>query len=345
MPKSKLQTLENDVDLINAAFDTIFQRPPSADEVEYGIIVLKNAGARHYFCELLEAHECSEKTLRSKNAPLFVYPGHYYSPICDVKQLQDAHWLEPDANNIILGVDLATVRQQDIFYRLSQHFDKINFRTSPTRGYRYYVNNDFYGIGDALILSAFIREFKPSRLIEVGSGFSSAVILDTLDQESLKNGKTKCTFIEPYSDRLKKLLLRSDLKRVSIIEKPVQDVALSLFEELVENDILFLDTTHVSRTGSDVNHEVFEILPRLQQGVIIHFHDFFNGFEYPREWVIDQNRSWNEAYLLRAFLMYNTDFEVLFFNHHFVETSRDLASSKSLDFVRHPGGGLWLRKL
>ena len=98
---------------------------------------------------------------------------------------------------------------------------------------------------------------------------------------------------------------------------------MSVFDELNEGDILFIDSTHVLRTGSDVCFELFEVLPRLAPGVLVHFHDIFWPFEYPRAWVVDENRSWNELYAIRAFLMNNSDWHIIFFNHYFAKTGRE----------------------
>jgi predicted O-methyltransferase YrrM len=200
-----------------------------------------------------------------------------------------------------------------------------------------------YGRGDAAILSAVIRELRPRRIIEVGSGFSSACALDTVDD---LNVETSFTFIEPYPEaRLHGLLRTNDHSHVTIHAKGVQDIDLSVFDELESGDLLFLDTTHVSKTGSDVNHELFQILPRLRSGVIIHFHDVFWGWEYPVEWV-QENRSWNELYLLRAFLMHNDAYSILMFNDMMYQLYREkvLAASPSFRGPYGTGAGLYLRK-
>jgi hypothetical protein len=97
-----------------------------------------------------------------------------------------------------------------------------------------------------------------------------------------------------------------------LLELKVQDVQLAEFARLQAGDILFIDSSHVAKTGSDVLHLYFEVLPRLAPGVRIHVHDIFLPFDYPRRWVLDENRSWNEQYLLRALLMYSSRFKVDF---------------------------------
>jgi hypothetical protein len=98
------------------------------------------------------------------------------------------------------------------------------------------------------------------------------------------------------------------------------------------------------KTGSDVVYELFEILPRLRSGVVVHFHDVFYPFEYPFEWVVVRNYSWNELYALRAFLMGNQDWEIMFFNDYFARIERDRIARDAPEILRNPGGGLWLRR-
>ena len=229
-----------------------------------------------------------------------------------------------------------------LFRTLMVHAPTIDFPTHAEPGRRYYYENDQYSYGDAIILSAMLREHRPARYIEVGSGYSSAVVLDTLD--TMAEAQTACTFIEPYTARLDTLLTEADTARVRIIREGVQKVPLQVFEDLERGDFLFLDTTHVVKTGSDVVHEVLNILPRLASGVFVHFHDVFADFEYPDSWIMDDNRSWNEQYLLRAFLMYNNAFEILYAIHAFFAANRPLVESLCPLIARNYGGGLWLRK-
>ena len=113
------------------------------------------------------------------------------------------------------------------------------------------------------------------------------------------------------------------------------------------NDILFVDSTHVLKTGSDVHYEIFHILPNLKAGVIVHFHDIQYPFEYPDSWIFNENFSWNEVYALRAFLMYNSNFEILFFNNFFGRFGHDMILKSFASLAAFPesfGGSIWLRK-
>src|SRR5262249_30701210 len=178
------------------------------------------------------------------------------SPIVNVRDVSSAQLSA--SRREIHEINLNPVRQFSFFKRLAIYFDEIAFPIKPSSSFRYCFDNDFYSYGDALVLSAMIQSMSPRRIIEVGSGYSSAVMLDTLDHL----GKTTvedclCTFIEPYPDRLKSLLRPYDFLRVQILEVPVQQADLTIFTKLDVNDILFLDTTHVVKTGSDVVHELF----------------------------------------------------------------------------------------
>jgi predicted O-methyltransferase YrrM len=155
-----------------------------------------------------------------------------------------------------------------------------------------------------------MRHFRPRRIVEVGSGFSTAAMLDTIDRDPAL-GSTKITCIEPYSKRLRWLLRKQDSEgRVTVIDDVVQTVEPKFFESLEENDILFIDSSHCAKVGSDVNHLFFEVLPRLRPGVLIQVHDIGYPFEYPKSWILS-GRSWNEAYLLRAFLQFNDRFALV----------------------------------
>jgi hypothetical protein len=151
---------------------------------------------------------------------------------------------------------------------------------------------------------------KPKRIIEIGSGYSSAVMVDLNDKHF--DGNIELTFVEPFpEERLNKLLTKNI--RFNILKDFVQHIPLEFFQALNENDILFIDSSHISKTGSDVNYLLFEIIPNLNPGVIIHFHDIFYPFEYPKEWV-DVDRAWNESYLIRAFLQFNYNYDIYYFS-------------------------------
>jgi hypothetical protein len=156
-----------------------------------------------------------------------------------------------------------------------------------------------------------------------------------------KNGDTKLICIEPYPGEI----LRNGFPGLTtLIERPAQEITLNEFEALGANDILFIDSSHVSKIGSDVNYLYLEILPRLKPGVIVHMHDIFLPQEYPTVWITQKMRFWNEQYLLQAFLAFNSGFEVLLANNYLGRTHR---AEMQATFQKSPwrgGGSLWIRR-
>ena len=133
---------------------------------------------------------------------------------------------------------------------------------------------------------ALLRRYCPKRIIEVGSGFSSALMMDSNDR--FLDGSIRFTFIEPYPERLRSLLTEQDNGCMELLQTVVQNVPCEPFASLERNDILFIDSSHVAKIGSDVsNYLVFEILPRLKPGVVVHVHDVMWPFEYPKEWLME----------------------------------------------------------
>jgi hypothetical protein len=174
----------------------------------------------------------------------------------------------------------------------------------------------------------------------VGSGFSSALLLDTVD--GWLPG-TELTFVDPYPALLESLLRPDDEARVTIHRTAVQDLDMAVFAALGPGDVLFVDSTHVVKAGSDVNHLIFEVIPRLAPGVWIHVHDIFFPFDYPPDWV-RQQRAWHEAYLLRAFLAFNPSFAIRWFQDFLWQCHGD--ALRRLPWVTtNSGGNLWLERL
>jgi hypothetical protein len=268
-------------------------------------------------------------------------PGHFYSPIPDIEAILEKRDKIYKNRDMVPGVDLNDEGQLQLFSELTRFYQGLPFKDEKQKGLRYYYKNNFYSYGDAIILFCLMNHLKPKNIIEIGSGFSSAVLLDT--NELFFNGSARCTFIEPYPDRLLSLLDEKDPEHTTLIKSKLEDTDLSIFSSLSENDILFIDSSHVSKIDSDVNHIIFNILPLLKKGVYIHFHDIFYPFEYPIEW-LSEGRFWNEAYLLRAFLQYNDTFKIKLFLSHFYGKYSDIVNKYMPLYVKCPGGALWIKK-
>lgn len=269
-------------------------------------------------------------------------PGHFYSPIPDLAEITDNR----DAIFANLpecpGVNINEADQLALARSFRDYHDTFPFMAETSPALRYYLNNGYFGGGDAFALYSMIRHFQPKRIVEVGSGFSSALMLDTIDR--FIPDKPEVTFIEPFPLRLRTLLSDNDRARCTILEMRVQNVPIERFTSLQENDLLFIDSSHVVKTGSDVVHIIANILPRLNCGVLVHFHDIGWPFEYPEEWLRD-GRAWSEAYMLRAFLQYNSAFEILFFNAYLGARHGEFMTDCLPGFMRMAGGSIWIRRL
>jgi len=267
-------------------------------------------------------------------------PGHFYSPI---PSLDDVRRREAEIFAIppeIPGVDLNEAGQLALLRMLAERYPS-NPYVGGGRPVRYTADNPNFALPEAITLYGMILHLRPTRIVEVGSGHSSTVILDALDE--MGDPRVECTMIEPHTELLQSLLKPGDRQRVTIVERPLQEVETETFSSLRDGDILFIDSTHVSKTDSDVNHALGRVLPSLAPGVSVHFHDIFYPFEYPRQWVY-QGRAWNEAYALRAFLQYNSAFRVEFFLSYLWCIHREVLAS-AMPLLAANGSSLWLRRV
>ena len=200
-------------------------------------------------------------------------PGHFYSPIPDLAEVKrrEAKIFAP--SNELYGIDLSSSKQLNLLNEIVALLPEAPWANEQRAGLLYQYQNLFFGPGDGLALYGLMRTMKPSKIIEVGSGWSSALMLDVNKQ--FFDNSIHLTFIEPNPERLLEVT-----KGVSVEFRRefIQEVPLSTYDGLSENDILFIDTSHVSKVGSDVNFIIFDILPRLSSGVLVHFHDIFFPF-------------------------------------------------------------------
>lgn len=272
----------------------------------------------------------------------FFPPGHFYSPLPSRAEIAEV-WARPGVfGPPFPAVDLNEAGQHARLERFAAWYGEQPFPEEATEGRRYYLNNPSYGHFDAIMLYGMLREARPRRIIEVGSGFSSAAMLDL--NERVLGGAVNFTFIDPDMARLKPLLRPEDAGRVTLIEKIVQEVPLDVFATLGENDVLFIDSSHVSKIGSDVNRLFFDVLPSLAPGVLIHIHDVAGNLDYPREW-FEEGRAWNEQYLLRAFLMNNAAYRIELFTGWLFNTRHGWLREHMPLCARGGGGQMWLRKM
>ncbi|MEI8088675.1 MAG: class I SAM-dependent methyltransferase [Opitutaceae bacterium] len=267
-------------------------------------------------------------------------PGHFYSPQTSRAEVEEA-FARGGFGPPFPGVDVNEAGQIALLKTLAEFYPEQPFPEQAVAGRRYHLDNPSYGHFDGIMLYLMLRHTGARRVIEVGSGFSSAAMLDL--NEFTWNGRMQLTFIDPDMSRLRKLLKPDDQVRVTLIEQKVQDVPTSVFASLEPGDVLFIDSSHVSKLGSDVNRLFFEVLPVLKPGVFVHIHDVTGNLDYPRDW-FEQGRAWNEQYLLRAFLMYNRSWSVEMFTSWIYNVQNKFLRERMPLCAGGGGGQIWLRK-
>jgi hypothetical protein len=280
-------------------------------------------------------------SLRSQLRAAGMFPaGHYHSPIPTLHDIR-ARLQARAAGDGFAGIDLRPERQAELLREFSAFYGSLPFPEERTPGVRYYFNQTVFCYADAIFLYSFLRRFQPRRIVEIGSGLSSAVMLDTIDR--FFDRPPAVTLIDPAADRLNHVLWPEDWDRVTFHQQPVQQLPLEHFLSLEAGDLLFIDSSHVLKCGSDLQFLMFDVLPRLPVGVFVHFHDVFDGFEYPAQWLLN-GMYWNEDYLLRAFLTHNRAWEIVLFGEHMVVRHSDWIAEHMPLCLKNPGGSLYIRR-
>lgn len=272
-----------------------------------------------------------------------IIPIHFYSPIPDTRTLKKSIW---EDTSELLGINMNAEKQKELLSRISDLYRK-EYEALPENkiesNVHFYRNNSEFGPVDVELLYGIVRYFKPKRILEIGSGYSTALSAQAILKNKEEGRDCDLIAIDPYP---KKLFEKGFPGLSKLDKREVQDVSLSEFENLKENDILFIDSSHVLKIGSDVQYEYLEILPRLHKGVIIHIHDIFLPAEYPKRWIMQEKTFFNEQYLLQAFLMFNSCFEVIFagsFMHLYHPELLKKAFSFYIPEKTLPGS-FWIRK-
>jgi predicted O-methyltransferase YrrM len=268
-------------------------------------------------------------------------PGHYYSPIPDPADLlrrQEQLWAPRSS---LAGVDVRESEQLMLLQQMRPHLTQVDYPVeAPAQPGRYYYMNGMFPVLDAEFLFGMLSVLRPARVVEVGSGYSSLVIADA--NRRVLGGAVDVTCIEPYP---RDFLVAGVAGITRLLPTRLEETDPTLFEQLEAGDVLFVDSSHVAKAGSDVNFLFFDVLPRLKPGVYVHLHDIFLPDEYPREWVLEEGRSWNEQYLLHAFLQYNVAWEVVWMAHYMLSRHGEAVGAV---FPRCPalgrGGSFWMRR-
>lgn len=254
-------------------------------QTEQGRKNIKFALARKIFNPLL------------RNIGYTLITDHFYQPIPNRQEIMSYAGKERPLSSIEWHLDKQTELVKYLLEKYGLEFN--NKEIFSAFGY----SEDSSGLisGDAEVLYAMVREKKPNRVIEIGSGGSTKIIAAALRMNFIENSqKSQLISIEPYpQDFLKDFAnVSQDFLEFSLLTQKVEAVDLSVFESLQTNDILFVDSSHVFKSGSDVEFEFLQVYPRLHTGVLVHIHDIFFPYDYPIEWNLKESRYWNEQYFL-----------------------------------------------
>jgi len=234
-------------------------------------------------------------------------PVHYYSPIPDLRDLlaRSEIWDRPSD---LVGVDMRPKDQLELMEGVfAAYQQECDFARQPAGDLEFHTQNDYFGYVSAAAMHSMVRHYRPRRIIEVGGGYSTRVIARAARMNADAGFPVEVTVVDPYLDSgsLQGLQGMSELIPHRVEEVPPDRLTL-----LQAGDLLSIDTSHVVRMGGDVVYLYLEILPRLTPGVLVHFHDIFLPFSYPKEW-LQRRHFWNEQYLLHAFLIHNDEYRVL----------------------------------
>jgi len=234
---------------------------------------------------------------------IFPILNHYYEPLFDAQGLNRP--LDQDRD--LPGIDWNVSEQLKLLENFDFNEELKGILKPKTDEVSFDFNNTAFTSGDAEYFYNLIRLKKPSRIFEIGSGNSTLMAVKAIKRNQEENSAYKCDHIciEPYE------MPWLEKTGVTVIRERVENMDKALFLELSENDILFIDSSHMIRPQGDVLFEYLELLPILASGVIVHIHDIFSPRDYPKEWVVNEVKFWNEQYLLEAFLTCNQEWKIV----------------------------------
>ncbi len=256
-------------------------------------------------------------SLRLKKIGVYPIIDHYYEPLFNDMQLSQS--LKKDRK--LPGIDLNDESQLELISSLhfSDELKLLNLSADTRSEQQFCISNGSFGSGDAEFLYQFIRKFKPSRIIEIGSGHSTKIARMALDRNYFDTGEVSTHIcIEPYEQPW-----LENISGIRLIREKVEKINFNWRLELGDGDLLFVDSSHMIRPQGDVLFEYLEIFPTLSRGVFVHIHDIFTPKDYLESWVVNDVRFWNEQYLLEALLTNTNRYEVIaalnYLKHHYYE--------------------------
>ncbi|MCC5835060.1 MAG: class I SAM-dependent methyltransferase [Opitutales bacterium] len=263
----------------------------------------------------------------------------YYSPLNDIQFLRDNPdlWGRPLS---AAGIEWRLDDQLKVAEKFSRYVEELRDipEESAVAG-RFLWQNGMWNNMDAVVQYGLVRDVKPKRYVEIGCGWSSLLLRDALTKNDCE---TEVTLIEPYPNPYIFPHLPAAWERVPSM---LQKAPLEAFQKLEAGDVLFYDGSHCAKTASDVNTFFFNILPLVKPGVIIHLHDVFFPNDYPASWMIERGQTWNEQYLLQAFLMHNEAYRILICNSYLAHYKQAELQALFRGIQPLTGGSFWMQKI
>ncbi len=272
-------------------------------------------------------------------AGFHVHPRTFDSPLPLMEEIDAAKLAKPrllPAIDLRVSSALALVEQLQPFVA---ELDSVPYEREPKRPF--WFNNASFTDFDAAVLYAMLRHLRPRRYVELGCGFSSLISSHALKRNHDEGISCEASYCDPEP----RLPLDGALAYGRLVQKRVQDLTPETFSQLQAGEVLFIDTSHVLKLQSDVEHELLRVLPLLAPGVWIHIHDIFTPFDYPEDWVFRPIRlGLNEQYAVECLLSGGNRYQVEIPLHYLV---REHLPAMKAFFPRGQSRGqsLWMRKV
>lgn len=256
-----------------------------------------------------------------------ITPNNFRYPIPSTEDLTDEVFMR---KSDCVGINWDTDNQE---HYLNNIFPKYATEVK-------FEKNEGLSLVDSAIYHAMIRHKKPKKILEIGSGSSTRIAARACIMNESEGDHCGLVAIEPFPSKE----LREGFPGFTrLIESKVQSVEL---EEFMDCDLLFIDSSHIVKIGSDVNYEILEIIPRLKKDCFVHFHDILLPGEYCEEWVKGNKWFWSEQYLLQAFMQYNNDFEIIWASRY-QHINNEIMIKKIFPYFeqkKHLITSFWIRK-
>lgn len=262
---------------------------------------------------------------------VFPVRKHYYEPLFDARDIRQPL----DKPRCLPGIDWNEAGQVALLDSFTSQSEISDIDQAPKDDTTFCIHNANFLSGDAEYLYNIVRTKKPRRIVEVGSGHSTLIAIRAVKKNIEEDPSYSCEHIciEPYE------MPWLEKTPVKVLREKVETVDKKVFSQLGENDLLFIDSSHMIRPQGDVLCEFLEILPIVQSGVIVHIHDIFSPADYPRDWIEGEVRFWNEQYLLEAFLTENPNWKIVGALNFLKHTQYDKLKAKCMFLTpdREPG--------